>query len=250
MPLSSTHTKNSEYLPELHVHKEEQRRTSSPSCSTRRPRTWPPSSEPATQPAAYTNTAPPCSQALSKTRPDHKDGVHDSSNIKVKTSIASRPALKSKVLPSHAAVLHRDEALDDYGASGASNTTDYDDHGARQVTTNHNDYGASGTSARDNTDYNDHGDREVKVDQVEDSHRNCTEPGWTTRLYGDEDIYTHSDFQDYFKSTRGYGKKVTKVKERTGSAQDQQQGQGTGQGRQQDQEGGTSGQPATRPATR
>ena len=35
----------------------------------------------------------------------------------------------------------------DYGASRASDTTDYDDHGAREATTDHNDHGASGASA-------------------------------------------------------------------------------------------------------
>ena len=39
--------------------------------------------------------------------------------------------------------------LDDYGASRASNTTDYSDHGAREDTTDHDDYGASGGGAND-----------------------------------------------------------------------------------------------------
>ena len=90
-----------------------QRRTNSPSCSTRRPRTWSPATKPAPQPAVYTDTGFPCTQALPKTGPDHKDGVHVSSNIKARTSIANRPALKSKVLPSHTAALHRDEANDE-----------------------------------------------------------------------------------------------------------------------------------------
>ena len=71
--------------------------------------------------------------------------------------------------------LRRREAttdLNDYGASRASNTTDYNDHGAREVTTDHDDYGASGASgndygasrASDATDYNNHGAREATTD--------------------------------------------------------------------------------------
>ena len=36
---------------------------------------------------------------------------------------------------------------------------------------------------------------------------------WTTVLYRDEVIYTHSYVQTYFESIKGYGKKVTEVKE-------------------------------------
>ena len=36
---------------------------------------------------------------------------------------------------------------------------------------------------------------------------------WATVLYRDEVIYTHSYDQTYFESTKGYGKKVTEVKE-------------------------------------
>ena len=44
--------------------------------------------------------------------------------------------------------------------------------------------------------------------------KNCTELGGTTVLHRDKAIDTHSYIQAYFKSIKGYGKKVTEEKER------------------------------------
>ena len=43
--------------------------------------------------------------------------------------------------------------------------------------------------------------------------KNGAERGWTTLLYRDESIHIHSYVQAYVESSKGYGKKATKVKE-------------------------------------
>ena len=90
VPRSSTHTKNSEYLHEPHAHKEEQRRTSSPSSIAVRHRR--PASPPCIAALHRRPASLPCIVALHR-RP--------ASPSCIATSIASCSVLKSKAPPSH-----------------------------------------------------------------------------------------------------------------------------------------------------
>ena len=125
------------------------------------------------------------SQAPSKTRPDYKNGVNVSSNSKARTSIASRSVLKSKVPPSHT------------GACQTFVTRLQEWLPIAQL-------GRFQLQSTIDTSY-DPVDKEMS--------KNGAERGWTTLLYRDEAIHIHSYVQAYVESSKGYGKKATKVKE-------------------------------------